>query len=716
MSVGKQLRTRKQLRIPGMVHILISFVPWTLYWTLCGVGKPPGVAVGLLVAVLLVIPEAVNMSFNLIDLVSVAFFGAAALVTFGLKSSLFIDNSGFLGYLALFIMAVVSLILKQPYTVQVSKRDYPETYWHDPTFLLINNIITGLWAFIFLVNSVIYILSRFPFTVVVSNALVALGIVFSIVFPMAAPAYFALREFKGNDWRVDVGRERGKGGDPGKEKKREGKEYDAIIVGSGIGGLTCGALLAREGYRVAVFEQHYLPGGYCSSFRRKGFTFNTGVEAVSGLWEKGPVRYLLDDLGLRQEDLFIRNTSRYVFKGQNIDVPPDLGGFIALLQGMFPEEARGIADFFDMARRAYEEVYREAAMYGSPLPAELIAKVFGAKALLNYPGEHPHFFSWMNKTYRQVLDEHFKSETLKALLSALIGYVGTEPNETPAASALTAVVSYYLHGGYFPKGGALRFAGALKQYIEEHGGRVLLRNKIDRILVETSEARAGREAEVRGVQVGDTTYESPVVVANVNAKTALLDLVGEEHLKPAFARYIKGLKMSPSVFMVFLGVDMDLSDYPVLIHNLDEGYGIVIGSNADPDLAPPGSASVTLLAGASYCDFPPRGTPEYLQRKEELARTLIERADKAIPGLSSHIIVEDAATPRTLEFYTGMPEGAIYAFDQSKDTKRPYFKTPIKGLYLASASTFPGGGIEAVVIAGRICANDIMNWKMRGST
>jgi len=178
----------------------------------------------------------------------------------------------------------------------------------------------------------------------------------------------------------------------------------------------------------------------------------------------------------------------------------------------------------------------------------------------------------MNKTYKQVLDEHFKSETLKALLSALIGYVA-EPDKTPAASALTAVVSYYLHGGYFPKGGALRFADALKQYIEAHGGRVLLRHKIDRILVETSEAMAGREVQVRGVQVGDTTYESRVVVANVNAKTALLDLVGEEHLKPAFARYIKVLKMSPSAFMVFLGVDMDLSDYPVLIHNLDEGYG-----------------------------------------------------------------------------------------------------------------------------------------------
>jgi all-trans-retinol 13,14-reductase len=58
-----------------------------------------------------------------------------------------------------------------------------------------------------------------------------------------------------------------------------------------------------------------------------------------------------------------------------------------------------------------------------------------------------------------------------------------------------------------------------------------------------------------------------------------------------------------------------------------------------------------------------------------------------------------------------MPEGAIYSFDQSMETKRPYFKTPIKGLYLVGASTFPGGGVEGVVISGLICAHDIMNWK-----
>jgi len=80
--------------------------------------------------------------------------------------------------------------------------------------------------------------------------------------------------------------------------------------------------------------------------------------------------------------------------------------------------------------------------------------------------------------------------------------------------------------------------------------------------------------------------------------------------------------------------------------------------------------------------------------------------------LSERIVVRDAATPKTFERYTSMPEGAIYAFDQSIETRRPFFKTPIKGLYLVGASTFPGGGVEAVVISGIICANDIRGWRL----
>jgi len=256
----------------------------------------------------------------------------------------------------------------------------------------------------------------------------------------------------------------------------------------------------------------------------------------------------------------------------------------------------------------------------------------------------------------------------------------------------------------FYKGGALNFAKSLRKVIEKHGGKVLLKHKVDEILVENG--------EVRGVRVGEKVFKSRIIVANINAKTTFLELVGEDKLSREFIEYIKSLKMSPSCFMVFLGVDMDLSTYPTIIQNLDEKYGIIINSNADPTLAPEGKASLTILTLANYRDFPNKGTKEYLEKKKAFVNKLIKKAERIIPGLSKHIIVIDAATPKTFEEYTFMPEGAIYAFDQSIDTKRPYFKTPIKDLYLASASTFPGGGIEAVVISGIICANDICGWKI----
>lgn len=682
-------------KIPGMLHIVVSFTPWIVYWVLCGIGNKLGVAIPLIISLLLVVPQIRKWDFNLIDLVSILYFSMATLGTFILNLNLFMKSSGFLGYTVLFLMALFSLAIKQPYTLQVSKRDYPEIYWRDKTFLAINNLITIVWAGIFLLNAVIFLLLTTPFTVVLSNILIVLGITFSVVFPLKAPAHFVTKNFKKYDWRVEV--------DPQKPKGEN--EYDVIVVGSGIGGLTCGALLSKRGYKVLVLEQHNQVGGYCSSFRRGGFVFNTGVEDVSGLWEKGSINFLLKELRLEKEDLFVKNTVRYIFKDKEIDAARNLEEFTKLLSERFPDEKKGISDFFDEARKAYEECYREAEIYGTPLPAELIVKVFGERKLLEYPMEHPHFYDWLNKTYKQKLDEHFKNENLKAFLCALLGYIGTAPEKTPAIAALTACVSYYLHGGHFPKGGAQRFANNLKEFIEGHNGEVLVRHKVDRILV--------KNGKVEGVKVGDKIFKSSVVVSNANAKTTFLELVGEGNLHKAFVEYIHGLKMSPSCFMVFLGIDMNLSNYPTLIKNLDEGYEIVINSNADPSLAPMGKASITILTGADYHDFPERGTGEYSKKKRELAEALIRKAGKVIPDLSRHIIVQDAATPKTLERYTLMPEGALYSFDQSIGVKRPYFKTPIVGLYLVGASTFPGGGIEAVVISGMICANDICNWEVK---
>jgi all-trans-retinol 13,14-reductase len=679
-------------KIPGMLYILVSFIPWIIYWILCGMGNKLGIVVPLAISLLLVVPQIRKRDFNLMDLTSVLYFSIATAGTFILNLNIFVESSGFLGYSVLFFMALFSLIIKQPWTLQSSKKDYPEIYWKDESFLAINNLITIVWVVIFLLNAIVFLLLAKPFTVALSNILIAFGIIFSIVFPLKAPAYFIRKEFKKYDWSVEV--------DPQKLKGKN--EYDVIIVGSGIGGLTCGALLSKRGYKVLVLEQHYQVGGYCSSFKRRGFVFNTGVEDVSGLWEKGPLTFLLREFGLKKDDLFVKNSTKYIFKGRDVEAE-NLEEFIKLLSEMFPDEKENIPAFFNDARKAYEECYRDTEIYGTPLPGELIAKVFGERKLLDYPRQHPHYYDWANKTYKQKLDEHLKNEDLKTLLCAQLGYIGTEPEKTPASNALTACISFYLHGGYFPKGGAQRFADSFKDFIESHGGKVLVKHKVAKILVE--------DREVRGVTVGDKNFKAPIVVANANAKTTFLELVGKDNLDKEFIEYIKGLKMSLSIFMLFLGVDMDLLNHPTLIKNLDQGYEVVINSNADLSLAPKDKASITILGDANYHDFPERGTEEYLQKKKEFAEMLIQKAEKVIPDLSKHIIVQDAATPRTFERYTSMPEGALYSFDQSMGVKRPYFKTPIKGLYLASASTFPGGGIESAVISGMICANDVCNWE-----
>ena len=122
-------------------------------------------------------------------------------------------------------------------------------------------------------------------------------------------------------------------------------------MGSGIGGLTCGALLSKRGYRVLVLEQHYQVGGYYFSFRRRGFIFNSGVGNISGLWKKGPITYLLKELGIKKDDLFVKNRIQFIFKGRAINLD-DIEEFIDTLSSMFPDERESIRAFFDEARKA----------------------------------------------------------------------------------------------------------------------------------------------------------------------------------------------------------------------------------------------------------------------------------------------------------------------------------------------------------------------------
>ena len=289
-------------------------------------------------------------------------------------------------------------------------------------------------------------------------------------------------------------------------------------------------------------------------------------------------------------------------------------------------------------------------------------------------------------------------------MNDILNYHGTMPTET-ASFVILRSLRFFRYGNYYSRGGAQRFVNGLKNFIKINGGSVLVNHKVDKILVE--------KGIVQGVRASEKIFRSPIVVSNANAKATYLRLIEPRYLGDSFINYVKKIRISPSGFIVFLGVDMDLSEYPVLTKNKDEGYQILIASNADRSSAPEGKASVRIWTIANYKDFPSRGSQSYLGKKKKLSKMLIKKADKLIPGLSRHIVIQDAATPKTIERYTLMPKGSLEGLEETIENRKPCFKTPVKGLYLAGSSTYPGGGIELVIMSGIICANDICRWQVK---
>jgi len=487
------------------------------------------------------------------------------------------------------------------------------------------------------------------------------------------------------------------------EKKNKHDDYDVIVVGAGMGGLTSAALLSQHGYKVLVAEQQEQIGGFCTSFERNGFTFNVGVADVSGLGEcGGATTYLLNKLDLKRDDLFIKNKRRFLIDG-HIFTFSEKNELIEQLIHSFPREKKKIKKFFINADAAMHELNDAYLRYqGVSLTQEMLIDVLGYKGLINYSISHPHIVKLSTKTYKQYIDHYFKNESLKNIFNILLVYLGTQPESTPAIHGLGACISYLMYGGYFPKNGASSFAKALQNVIEKNGGVIKTECVVNELCVEDN--------AICGVRCGEKIYKSSIVVANANARTVLLKMLPKDVLPESYCEQLKAIKMSPSLSVVHLGVDIDFSQFPSLINDIDNDCHILLNSAADAATAPEGKGSLSIYAYAYSDKIPSPGTAKYAEYKKECLENALKKAEKIIPSIREKILEVDIETPHSFERYTGMPNGSIYSFDNSIGSMRPYFRTPVKGLYLASASTLYGGGVEAVIMSGIACYHDIVGW------
>lgn len=501
------------------------------------------------------------------------------------------------------------------------------------------------------------------------------------------------------DWQVQINLDRVRAED----------EFDVIVIGSGIGGLGCAGFLSKRGYRVLVLEHRSKAGGYYRSFDKDDvFFFNTGAIQITGLWPGGPFSLFLEDLGFKASDFFVRNSLDYQVAGVHYSPHAGVETFSDELARSFPDEQGNIKAFFDDAGQAHDEWFAESMTYGVPLPPETIARISGEAGLEKHLHASPHYLDWRGKSLKQKLEGTFDTENIIRVLGSILSQPYGDLGSTSGLAALHAY-AFIRYGSHFPREGAGKLARAIVEQIEKNGGKVLLERMVDSIVTD--------QGTIVGVKSGDEIFRSPAVVSNASIKKTMLELVDPRGLDARYVEGIHALKMHRSYCIAFLGIDQDLSAYPSMSLVEDEQDGdfvlLSINSNADPYYAPEGQASMTMIAEAAYADFPERETPEYDAKKLAWADHLIDVGSRIIPGLREHIIVNHAATPKTLERYTLAPEGSALGISWSTAAELPGFKTPIQGLYLAGASTYPGAGVDNALISGLLCALDVSGWKPR---
>ena len=473
------------------------------------------------------------------------------------------------------------------------------------------------------------------------------------------------------------------------------------IIGAGLGGLTAGALLAKNGYKVTLLEQHNIVGGCATTFKRGDFTCEVGLHEMESVYTNPIITEIFNQLEVYKNVEFVKPDEFFsvTTKNSTFTMPDGLEEAKKALIAKFPSEQNGIEKYFDIIEAIAKnlETLQSASWYHFALFPILFWRVLYYKP----------------KSVTEVLDTVIDNEELKLILNSNVQYYNDTPDTLSFLLHAVAQHSYFNGGGWFIKGGSGRLSDYLATIITNNSGEIITKATVTACDKNSVTYTKKRE---------NITIQSDIVVSNLSP---------EQTYKLYNIEYREKRELSNSILTIYLGFNKNLKDiygkraYSNFLFDdvasvgefntqmkkdiTQRGFVFVDYSQIDSNLAPANKSFGVICMTDFIEDWQDLDKTSYKAKKQELINATLHKLEKHYPNISNLVEYAEVGTSKTVQRYIKTPNGTAYGF---KPTPKQFFRIPnvksnrVDNLYFVG-QWITAGGFSPAITSGLLCLNEI---------